>query len=207
MISAFLQSPKFLYLVEVVPADGAGKVLELDAWAVAARLSYFLLNSMPDDQLFAAAESGALKNPDEIGKQATRLLGDARFKETVNYFHDQWMEMELLRSRREGPRCCSRPGTPALKAAQEEQIQRFIQGVMFDGDGRVETLLTASYSFLSGPLYALYGLTPPAGAAANAWTKVDLDPKQRIGLLTHPGYGGDGPRGSHLVHPPRQAGA
>ena len=78
-------------------------MLELDAWAVAARLSYFLLNSMPDDQLFAAAESGALKNPDEIGKQATRLLGDARFKETVNYFHDQWMEMELLRSAEKDP--------------------------------------------------------------------------------------------------------
>ena len=58
---------------------------------------------------------------------------------------------------------------------------------MFEGDGQVETLLTASYSYVSGPLYALYGLTPPAGAAANAWTKVDLDPKQRIGLLTHPG--------------------
>ncbi len=97
VISAFLQSPNFLYLVEVVPADGAGKVLELDAWAVASRLSYFLLHSMPDDQLFAAAESGALKNAREIGKQVSRLLGDARFKETVNYFHDQWMEMELLR--------------------------------------------------------------------------------------------------------------
>jgi hypothetical protein len=47
--------------------------------------------------------------------------------------------------------------------------------------------LTASYSYLRGPLSALYGLTPPAGAAANAWTKVDLDPKQRIGLMTHPG--------------------
>jgi hypothetical protein len=186
VISAFLQSPNFLYLVEVVPADGAGKVLELDAWAVAARLSYFLLNSMPDDQLFAAAESGALKNPDEIGKQVSRLLGDARFKETVNYFHDQWMEMELLRSAEKEPMLFP-AWNAALKTAQEEQIRRFIQGVMFDGDGRVETLLTASYSYLSGPLYALYGLTPPAGAAANSWTKVELDPKQRIGLLTHPG--------------------
>jgi len=186
LIAAFLQSPKFLYLVEVVPADGAGKVLELDAWAVATRLSYFLLNSMPDDELFAAADSGALKNPDEIGKQVARLLGDARFKETVNYFHDQWMEMELLRSAEKEPMLFP-AWNAALKTAQEEQIRRFIQGVMFDGDGRVETLLTASYSYLNGPLYALYGLTPPAGAAANSWTKVDLDPKQRIGLLTHPG--------------------
>jgi hypothetical protein len=186
VISAFLQSPKFLYLVEVVPADGAGKVLELDAWAVATRLSYFLLNSMPDDQLFAAAESGALKNPDEIGKQVTRLLGDARFKETVNYFHDQWMELELLRSAEKDPALFA-AWTPALKTAQEEQIKRFIQGVMFEGDGRVETLLTANYSYVSGPLYALYGLPQPAGAAANTWNKVDLDPKQRIGLLTHPG--------------------
>jgi hypothetical protein len=186
VISAFLQSPKFLYLVEVVPPDGAGKVLELDAWAVASRLSYFLLNSMPDDQLFAAAESGSLKNPDEIGKQVTRLLSDERFKETVNYFHDQWVELELLRSAEKEPALFP-AWTPALKTAQEQQIRRFIQGVLFEGDGRIETLLTANFSYLSGPLYALYGKTPPAGAAANAWTKVDLDPKERIGLLTHPG--------------------
>jgi hypothetical protein len=40
---------------------------------------------------------------------------------------------------------------------------------------------------LSGPLYDLYGVPKPAGAAADAWQKVSLDPKQRSGLLTQPG--------------------
>ena len=154
---------------------------------MASRLSYFLLNSMPDDQLFAAAEAGELETPEQIGKQATRLMGDARFRETL----------ELL------PRPVAGAGAAALSAEKDADAvpglergaedrpggadRRFIQGVMREGDGKVETLLTASFSFLSGPLYDLYGLTQPAGAAANTWAKVDLDPKQRAGLLTHAG--------------------
>jgi hypothetical protein len=55
------------------------------------------------------------------------------------------------------------------------------------GDGKVDTLLSAPFSVLSGPLYDLYGVPKPAGAAADAWTKVDLNPKQRAGLLTQAG--------------------
>jgi hypothetical protein len=59
--------------------------------------------------------------------------------------------------------------------------------VMKEGDGKLATLLTASYSVLSGPLYELYGAARPAGAAADSWQKVDLDPRQRSGLLTQAG--------------------
>src|SRR3954470_18509083 len=56
---------------------------------------------------------------------------------------------------------------------------------MHDGDGKLETLLTAPYSILSGPLYDLYGVAKPAGG--DAWQKTALDPKQRGGLLTQVG--------------------
>jgi hypothetical protein len=56
---------------------------------------------------------------------------------------------------------------------------------MKEGDGKLETLLTAPYSVISGPLYDLYGLPKPANP--NDWKKVDLDPKQRGGLFTQAG--------------------
>jgi hypothetical protein len=68
-----------------------------------------------------------------------------------------------------------------------EETRRFIEFVMKDGDGKLETLLSGKFSFLSGPLYAIYGVPAPAGAAANAWTKVELPAGQRAGLLTQPG--------------------
>jgi hypothetical protein len=187
VIQTFLQSPNFLYLVEPVPADGAGKVLQISNWAVASRLSYFFLDSMPDDALFAAAESGQLATPDQIGKQATRLMTDPRFRETINFFHDQWLELDNLRSAEKDP-MLFKAWNEALVAALDEQMRRFITGVLADGDGKLDTLLTASFSFLSGPLYDLYGVTTkPTGAALTAWTKVDLNAKERAGLLTQAG--------------------
>ncbi len=186
VVATFLQSPKFLYLVEIVPPGGAGKVFEVDSWSVASRLSYFFLNSMPDDALFAAAEGNELKTPEQIGKQASRLMADARFSETLNFFHDQWLEMDQLSSA-EKDEMLFKNWTPELKADLQEQTYRFIDEVLRKGDGKVETLFTASFAFLKGGLYDVYGVTKPAGAAANNWAKVDLDPKQRAGLLTHAG--------------------
>jgi hypothetical protein len=186
VVQTFLQSPKFLYLVETVPANGAGKVFELDGWSVASRLSYFFLNSMPDDPLFAAAEANELKTPDQIGKQVTRLLADERFKETLTFFHDQWLELDQLSSA-EKDQMAFKLWTPELKADLQEQTYRFIDAVLREGDGKIETLFTANFSFLKGNLYDLYGVPKPAGAAANSWAKVELNPKERAGLLTHAG--------------------
>jgi hypothetical protein len=186
VLQTFLQSPNFLYLVEVVPAGGAGKVLQLDSWAMASRLSYFFLNSMPDDKLFAAAEAGALSTPEQVTAEATRLMADARFQETLSFFHDQWLEVDMLRSA-EKDATLFKGWTPEVKTALEQQLARFVAGVLKEGDGRVETLLTASYSYLNGPLYEVYGLPKPATATATTWAKVDLDPRQRAGLLTHAG--------------------
>jgi hypothetical protein len=184
VVQTFLQSPKFLYLVEAVPADGAGKVLAIDSWAAASRLSYFLLNSMPDDQLFAAAEKGELGGPEQLGAHATRLIADPRFRETLGFFHEQWLELEFLRSAEKSPELF-KAWTPELKAALDEQIRRFVEGVLLEGDGKVETLLTAGFSYFNGPLYEHYGVQKPAGAGD--WAKVNLDPAQRSGLLTHAG--------------------
>jgi hypothetical protein len=186
VIQAILQSPKFLYLVEPVPANGAGKLLALDGWATASRLSYFFLNTMPDDALFTAAEGNQLSTPDQVGKQATRLMADPRFRETLTTFHEQWLELGEVRSAEKDAKLFP-AWTPALKAALDEQHKRFVAGVLSEGDGRLETLMTARYSYFSGPLYELYGMKAPAGAAATAWTKVDFNAKERAGLLTHAG--------------------
>jgi hypothetical protein len=186
VVSTFLQSPKFLYLVEIVPDGGAGKVFQIDSWSMASRLSYFFLNSMPDDPLFAAADADQLKTPDQISEQARRLMGDARFSETLNFFHDQWLEMDQLSSA-EKEETLFKIWTPELKADLQEQTYRFIDEVIRKGDGKVETLFTASFAFLRGSLYDVYGVPKPAGAAANNWAKVDLNPKERAGLLTHAG--------------------
>jgi hypothetical protein len=119
-----------------------------------------------------------------VAKQAVRLMGDARFRNTVVGFHDQWLELAELMSAEKDAKLFP-AWNEALRAAMAEETQRFITSVMTEGDGKLQTLLTARYSFLTGPLYDIYGVAKPA--AATTWQKVDLNPAQRAGILTQPG--------------------
>jgi hypothetical protein len=185
VVQTFLQAPSFLYLVE--PSAGSGdKIVAVDGWTMASRLSYFLLNSMPDEDLFKAAGDNQLSNPDQVGQQAQRLMGSQRFREMVANFHSQWLEIDALKSASKNEMLFPAWNEP-LRAAMLEEPRRFVEYVMKEGDGKLETLLTAPFSVISGPLYDFYGVTKPAGAAANEWKKVDLDPKQRAGLFTQAG--------------------
>src|SRR5690606_11483033 len=67
LIQVVLQSPQFIYMLEpAAPGTAPGSVEPLDAWQLATRLSYFLLGSMPDESLMAAAEAGALSTPEQV---------------------------------------------------------------------------------------------------------------------------------------------
>jgi hypothetical protein len=77
------------------------------------------------------------------------------------------------------------PGyTPALKATWRAETMAFVNDVIFEGDGSVETLLTAPYTMMNADVAAYYGASDgPTGAS---FERVDLDPAQRAGLLTQP---------------------
>lgn len=82
---AALCSPDFLFLKE--PPG------ELDHWAMASRLSYFLWNSMPDDELLALAEKGKLHNADVLYQQVERMLNDHKAERFISDFTDQWLDL------------------------------------------------------------------------------------------------------------------
>ena len=82
-IEYILQSPHFLYRVELGSPSAAGDVLALTDHELATRLSYFLWASMPDDELFAAAESGELMTADGIETQVRRMLTTPRARVAV----------------------------------------------------------------------------------------------------------------------------
>ena len=62
-----LCSPKFLFKQE-------GESGPLDNYAIAARMSYFLWNSLPDEILFELASQGKLKDPIVRREQTHRML-------------------------------------------------------------------------------------------------------------------------------------
>src|SRR6185295_14275395 len=76
-IIAILASPRFLYRIEEPLAKSAGDPFpQIDDYALASRLSYFLWSTMPDEELIRLAEAGTLR--DHWDEQVDRLLKDER---------------------------------------------------------------------------------------------------------------------------------
>jgi hypothetical protein len=182
VVQAMLQSVNFLYLFEPAPAAMAGKVVAVDQWAMASRLSYFLLGSMPDNDLFAAAAANQLATTEQIASQANRLMGTPRFLATARTFHGQWLELSDLPTVEKDPALFPR-WNPELRAALVEETPRFVEQVLRQGDGTLASLLSGKFTMLSPALAAFYGV-PITGTG---WQKVDLDPTQRAGIFTQAG--------------------
>jgi len=186
VIQTMLQSPHFLYHVEFdSPAPSTpSEVLPLGPYEIAARLSFFAWGSLPDDALLAEAAGGGLVDATAVQKQAERLLADPRAKTTVGAFHMQWLGMDADDVTKDATRFPS--FTPALSQAMRDETTAFTDYVFRQGDGKLETLLTAPFSILTaGPLFDLYGAKQPVGGSASP---TQLDPTQRSGILTQANF-------------------
>jgi Protein of unknown function (DUF1592)/Protein of unknown function (DUF1588)/Protein of unknown function (DUF1595)/Protein of unknown function (DUF1587)/Protein of unknown function (DUF1585) len=180
VIAALLQSPHFLYRPELTAVGSTvGTVVALGPYQVASRLSYFLLNTMPDQELFTAAKANRLASPEDIDVQARRLLKDPRAREAVGQFFGEWLILNALDDMTKDATLFP-DFNDTLKAAMKQETLRFSTATVLDGDALLNTLLTSSQSFINAPLGKLYGVV--AGAE---YGPVMLDPMQRSGLLTH----------------------
>jgi hypothetical protein len=180
VVQAMLLSPHFLYHVETLPPEATTSAVPLDGYEVASRLSYFLWSSMPDDVLFAAAETGALLDPDELETQARRMLDDPRARDTLASFHRQWLHVEGLRDQVKDFDLF--PGwTEELAEAAEAETIAFVDEVISRGDARLQTLLTADWTIGDAQLAALYGAEAPTDGLDGV---LQLDASQRAGLMT-----------------------
>ena len=89
-IRGMLCSPKFLFKQE-------GESGTLDHYAIAARMSYFLWNSLPDEMLFELARQGKLKDPQVRREQTLRMLQAERADRFVRDYVHQWLDLEKLK--------------------------------------------------------------------------------------------------------------
>ncbi|MGB0740797.1 MAG: DUF1592 domain-containing protein, partial [Planctomycetaceae bacterium] len=82
---SLLCSPRFLYFTA---APGP-----LDSWAVASRLSYFLWNRPPDQQLVQLATQDRLQDQAVVLQQLDRMLQGTGGDRFISDFSDQWLDL------------------------------------------------------------------------------------------------------------------
>ena len=90
-MTAVLASPRFLFRAEIQPEpNNSGKSVMLDEYALAARLSFFLWSSVPDDELLSLAFKNQLRN--NLGVQIDRMIASSKSRRFVNNFVGQWLQ-------------------------------------------------------------------------------------------------------------------
>ncbi len=183
VVEAMLQSPHFLYRVQLGAADSSrAGIVGLTGYEMATRLSYLLLGTTPSDALLDQAAAGALDTTDGVGKVVQQLLADPLARRGVKRFYAQWLPLNEISGPTADSERVPHMGDTALAADLAEETSRFIDDVFWDSGGAVPDILTARYTFVNANLAGVYGLPAPA---AGVWQRVTFDASSpRAGFLT-----------------------
>lgn len=184
-LRAILMSPHFLFRLEVHPLDEASDLAvsghhPLDVDEVAARLSFFLWRSGPDQPLTECARSGALLDdpdgPCGLTAQAERLLADPRSAAFVEELTDSWLGLEDLVSADRSEAAFSR------ETAADMQVEaRALIGHYVHADLPFAGLLHHDATWANDALAAYYEL--PLPGTGPDFAEVALPPEGRRGVL------------------------
>ena len=175
-----LCSSPFLYLVEgasEVKPDKEGRIA-LNPWELAARLSYFLWSSCPDEELFRAAAAGELQDAKMLARQAQRMLADPRAHALADGFCAQWLELSKLGTfapdKRTYPKFDS-----ALDAAMREEPKAFFMELL-RANRPLTDFIHCDWAMLNARLADHYGVE---GVSGEAFQRVALKPEHHRGGL------------------------
>jgi len=172
VVESMLQSPHFLFRIE--------RGGENASYEVASRLSYFLWDTMPSDDLFEAAAQGELATGEQIEATARRMLDDPRARRSMDEFLAQWMRFDrVLGATRDRRRF--REFNTEVAAAMNEETRQLFNHLVWRDQNFME-FFTANYTFVSTDLARLYGLPAPAEEFGRIEYPADSN---RSGVLGH----------------------
>ncbi len=181
-ILAFLQSPSFLYQVEIGGVDPARPTLRrLDGYELASRMSFFLVGSTPSPALLDAAEKGALNDAVGAREAAKALLAKPEARAALDSFYAEFLRLRdldtVVKDAKAFPQF-----SPKLAQAMREETLHLIDDIVWEQNGDYRDVLDADYAFVNGDLAELYGLPAPAGDGSE-FIKVQLPEEQKRGGL------------------------
>ena len=180
-VTGILASPWFLFRAEQVPQGlSPGETWALSDLELASQLSFFIWNSIPDDELLDLAIAGALSDPAVLDAQIDRLLADPRSEALASNFVYQWLDMrrldEVVPDRDVFP-YASGLGDPREDYLTE--LELFADSI-FRENRSVADLLSADHTYLNERTALNYGITTVKG---DRFRRVTLDDSARFGLL------------------------
>ncbi len=187
-MTAVLASPRFLFRAEIQPEpNNKGKIVQLDEYAIASRLSFFLWSSVPDDELLSLAYNKELRK--NLRAQVDRMLESPKSRRFVDNFVGQWLQARdveglaldarrIIGTRDRGK--ADRIFNGRLRSDMKTETELFFDFIL-KNDRPAEELISARYSFLNERLAEFYQIP---GVRGQEFRLVDLhEHPQRGGVL------------------------
>jgi len=173
-LKAILCSPEFLFLNE----PGAAQISQ---HAFAARLSYFLWSTMPDEELIALANQGLLQRPKVLREQIERMLKSPKASALTKNFAGQWLDLRDINFTE--PDANLYPEfDELLRISMVQETELFFEEIL-ENNLSLVNFVDSEFTFLNGRLASHYGI---AGVEGQKFRKVTLPADSlRGGLLTH----------------------
>jgi len=171
-LKAVLCSPEFLFLDE--PGDD-----QISEEALASRLSYFLWNSLPDEELTELARSGKLSDSNILRQQVERMLEDPKADAFSESFTGQWLDLYDIDFTEPDPSLYPEYDE-LLRLSIVEETKNFFREIL-DQNLSVLNFIDSDFTFLNERLAKHYGID---GVEGQSFRKVSLPADSvRGGLL------------------------
>lgn len=183
VLKAILISPQFLFITPTQTGQTGKPIVPLDDYQLASRLSYFLWSTMPDAELTATADAGALHEPSVLRAQVKRMLGNPRARALFDGFGAQWLGLGDLRNKTFDAEKFPEM-TPAVRPAMYDEARLFFESIVRENRS-VTSFVDADYTFLNEALAPFYGLEQ--SVRGTEMRRVTLADRNRGGILGMPG--------------------
>lgn len=145
---AVLCSPRFMFFEE---APG-----ELDDYALATRLAYFLWNRPPDEILLQLAAEDRLQEPSELREQVQRMLADPRGAPFIEDFAAQWLDLMDI-DFTEPDRRLYPKFDQVVQQAMLAETHLFLQ-TLLEENRSVAQLISSDFTYLNSRLARYYDI-------------------------------------------------
>ena len=180
-LESILVDPEFLFRVERDPVDTRpGTIHPVSDLELAARLSFFLWSSIPDDELLDVAARGDLRDPDVLRRQVQRMLADSRAQALVDGFALQWLALRTLSRVVPTPELFPE-WDDNLREAFRRETELFVASQIRENRSVLD-LVRADYTFANERLARHYGIPNVYGSR---FRRVTFSDGVRGGLLGH----------------------
>lgn len=150
-LTAVLVSPHFLFLAEPVRDEK-----KLTDHELAARLSYFLWSSCPDDELNTLADAGKLTDKETRLKQLERMLNDPKAEAFTRNFSGQWLGLREVGNNPPAPDLYPQYDRH-LETSFVRESEAFFREVLVK-DHPATTLVKSDFVTINERLARFYGL-------------------------------------------------